>query len=296
LLLLITGSVDGTADRIVQKSSLPVFRLNLDIFSDYTMEISPGQWSITDPTGRSITNENASRVFWWKAFSYGLTQDAFLHEELKYIFREIYSWFGFRDLVIGNSPYADRFLGKIRQLEIGQKYFTIPNTKITLGKKYLRDSERAFVIKPLSSGLTSSSKAMFTQEVDLSMLDSNLPWYIQEKQESTIDVTVLKVGDKLFGFSRSRANLTGLDWRVEQFSDNTPWEVYEFSHERTRAINGLCAEIGVNWGRLDFLEVDEELVFLEINLNGQWVFLDPENKTGMLDSVVHFIETGPTHS
>jgi len=296
VLLILTGSEDGTVHRIVAKSSLPIFRFNIDLFFEYKIEITPTNWRITDPTGRTISSDSATRVFWWKAFSYGLDQEPFLHEEIKYIFREIYSWFGHRNLIIGNPPDTENRIGKIRQLELANKYFQTPDTKLALNVNLDFPKSKDYIVKSLTSGLTTSSKAMFTQEVRPQKLDPALPWYIQEKLESDLDITVLITGEELHSFSRSRKNLTGLDWRAEQFSDKTPWNPFFLENLEIEIIKNYCKDLGVTWGRLDFMKSQNELYFLEINFNGQWAFLDIEDKHGLVAKVVNYLESGETHS
>jgi hypothetical protein len=296
VLLILTGSGDGTVDRIIHQSSLPVFRLNLDLFSDYQISYSPNYWKITDPTGRSISSENATRVFWWKAFSYGLNQESFLHEELKYLFRELYSWFGFRNQIIGNPPDTEHRIGKVRQLEIAQNYFQVPQTQLLINSPFPPASENGHIVKSFTSGLTTSSKAMFTQEVSLNSLDNAIPWYVQEKIDSTEDITVMVAGDNLYAYSRSRSNLVGLDWRAEQFSDDTRWIPITLKSNEITSIENYCRDLGVSWGRIDFMFSKGDLYFLEINLNVQCAFLDIENNHGLIAAVVKYIETGRTHS
>jgi hypothetical protein len=298
MLLLLTGSSDGTADRIVQQSELPVFRFNLDLFSEYKIIHNVENWSITNPAGLTISSETATRVFWWKAFSYGLDLDSFLLEELRYFFRELYSWFGYRNAIIGNPPNTENIIGKLRQLEIASKYFSISETHLHVGVPFNDSSGKKFVVKSLTSGLTVSNKAMFTQEVDLSKLDPKLLWYTQELIVSDFDVTVLVLGNKMRGFSRSREKLQGLDWRSEQFTNVDKWYSYTIDSALSERINNFCKEIGVEWGRIDFMKkVDSpELQFLEMNMNGQWVFLDFENEYGLINEVVEYIEKSPTHS
>jgi hypothetical protein len=132
----------------------------------------------------------------------------------------------------------------------------------------------------------------------LSKLDPKLLWYTQELIISDFDVTVLVFGKKMRGFSRSREKLEGIDWRSEQFTNVDKWITYEISPEISEGITKFCQEIGVEWGRIDFMKkVDSpELQFLEMNMNGQWVFLDFENEHGLIDEVVEYIENSPTHS
>ena len=298
MLLLLTGSSDGTADRIVQNSELPVFRFNLDLFSEYKVIHNVGNWSITNQAGLTISSETATRVFWWKAFSYGLDLDSFLLEEVKYFYRELYSWFGYRSEIIGNPPNTENFIGKLRQLEIAAKYFSTSQTHLHIGVPFEEHSEKKFVVKSLTSGLTVSNKAMFTQEVDLSKLDPNLLWYTQELIVSDFDVTVLVFGNKMRGFSRGREELEGLDWRAEQFTNASKWVPYDLGDSIKSKLLSFCEELGVEWGRIDLMKRanSDELLFLEMNMNGQWVFLDFENEFGLINEVVEYIEKSPTHS
>lgn len=296
MLLILTGSEDGTVDRIINQSSLPIFRLNIDLFSEYKFIFTPQFWEISDPTGRSISSTTASRVFWWKAFSYGLNQESFLHEELKYIFRELYSWFGYRNLIIGNPPETEHYIGKIRQLEIAQKFFKIPSTRLIINNSFPLAATSGHIVKSLTSGLTTSAKAMFTQEILPHQLEPSLPWYIQEKIDASADITVLVAGSKIFPYSRSRSDLLGLDWRAEQFTDKTPWILFNVDTDLETSIKNYCQALGISWGRLDFLYAQGEFYFLEINFNGQWAFLDSENSNGLITEVVNYIETGNTHS
>ena len=298
MLLLLTGSSDGTADRIVQASELPVFRFNLDLFDEYEVIFSPGKWSITNPSGLTINSENASRVFWWKAFSYGLDLDSFLLEEVKYFFRELYSWFGYRNAIIGNPPNTENHIGKLRQLEIASKYFSVSETQLRIGVPFEENTGKKYVIKSLTSGLTVSNKAMYTQEVDLSKLSPDLLWYAQELVAAESDLTVLVFGNNLRCFSRSRAKLEGLDWRAEQFTDASKWVPYDLGDAIKAKLLSFCEELGVEWGRIDLMKRvnSDELLFLEMNMNGQWVFLDFENEYGLIDEVVEYIEKSKTHS
>ena len=297
MLLLLTGSSDGTADRIVQNSELPVFRFNLDLFSEYKVIHNVGNWSITNQAGLTISSETATRVFWWKAFSYGLDLDSFLLEELKYFFRELYSWFGYRNAIIGNPPNTENYIGKLRQLEVASKYFSTSETELHIGVPFEENSEKKFVVKSLTSGLTVSNKAMFTQEVDLDKLDPKLLWYTQELIDSDFDVTVLVFGNKLRGFARGREELEGLDWRAEQFTNASKWVPYDLGDSIKAKLLSFCEELGVEWGRIDLMKRanSDELLFLEMNMNGQWVFLDFENEYGVINEVVEYIEKSPTH-
>jgi hypothetical protein len=132
VLLLITGSSDGTSDSICKKLGSKVFRFNYDLFSEYCFEFTPNKWQISNPLGHALSSENISSCLWWKAFHFDLVdQDNFVVEEVKYIFRELYAWCRLRKLTKGNPYDFHNTLGKVNLLDIASKYFVVPETLIS---------------------------------------------------------------------------------------------------------------------------------------------------------------------
>lgn len=294
MLLLFTGSADGTSDLLVSKlGHEKVFRFNYDLFQDYKLEFRPNYWRISNPTGHSISSETVTSAFWWKAFNFFLIdQEKLIVEEVKYIFREIYHWCRLRGIAKGNPHDFHNHLGKMNIINIADKYFVTPETLATFGLAGV-DSIKSnnVVAKSFTSGLTTTNKALFTSAVDLERLHPDFPWYLQELIESDADVTIFVCGKKYFSYKRSRADLKGLDWRSEQTFDVDKKEWISFSLDSTevKSIKGFCEELNVDWGRLDLMTSADGLVFLEFNANGQWVFLDYFNHDGLLDEVCLYL-------
>lgn len=294
MLLVLTGSFDGTADLVFSKLKTDAFRLNLDTFSEYEVSVQPNFWSIRNPAGHVITSITASGVWWWKASNYEAHEEKFINEEVKYVFRELYNWFRLNGKSVrGNSPDFHREMGKINILSIAQRHYPCPETWVGWGftqTPSLSESSRV-VAKSLTSGLTTTDKALFTTEVTGKQLAPQFPWYLQGLVESEADVTVFVCGQKLFAFKRDRGQLKGLDWRAEQNFDNPTedWEYFELPTPVQLATHAFCKDLGVDWGRLDFMQSKDEYIFLEYNANGQWVFLDYENNIGLLDTVCSYL-------
>jgi hypothetical protein len=217
---------------------------------------------------------------------------------VKYIFRELYGWFLARSLTKGNSPEFHRFNGKIRLLNVASAYFEIPRTICGWGNaiKSGRQSKKGIVAKSLTSGLTTTNKALFTTEVDLSKLDPRYPWYLQEKIEAASDLTVVVCGRKHLAFERDRSGLKGLDWRNQEdiFNIEQKWKPFSLTKGQNEAVSAFLHQVGVDWGRIDFLRTGSKLVFLEYNANGQFGFLDPKHEFGILDSVVEYLLKSPS--
>lgn len=293
VLLLLTGSLDGTSDRIISKLGNRAFRFNFDLYKDYDLAFTPEGWTIRNPAGHSISSKNITSAFWWKAFNYYLLdQDKFIVEEVKYVFRELYNWCQLRGLAKGNAHDFHNRLGKMNLLHIAARYFQIPKTLATFRLAGVSDfHDGRTVAKSFSSGLTVTNRALMTTEVDPKSLDPNFPWYLQERVDSDADITIFICGNKHFSYERDRSALKGLDWRTEQSTDPSvkEWARFDLSEEESSAIKSFCRDIDVSWGRLDLMRTKEGLVFLEYNANGQWVFLDYSGEVGLVDHVANYL-------
>lgn len=294
MLLLITGSIDGTSDLLVSElGNEKVFRFNYDLCKDYTLEFTPDYWKITNPVGHSIDSNSVTSAFWWKAFNfYLMDEEAFIVEEVKYIFREIYHWCRLRSLTKGLPHDFHNHMGKMNILSIASKYFKTPKTLTTFKLGGLGSlGDMPVVAKSFTSGLTTTNKALMTTAVDKALLHPDYPWFLQELIDSKADLTIFICGDKQFTFSRDRSGLKGLDWRAEQTFDieSKEWVRIPMSEELQNSVTSFCKELGVDWGRIDLMEYEGEIVFLEYNANGQWVFLDFLGEHGLVKDVAKYL-------
>lgn len=296
MLLLITGSIDGTADRIVATYGDEVFRLNYDLWKDYDLAFTADGWRIANPAGLAISSSEVTKVFWWKAFQYFVPdEDRLISAEVKYIFKELYAWCASRGLAKGNFIDWHNRYGKMNLLNIARDFFHVPETLVTLNKSGVSEmSTTDLIAKSLSSEVSSENTVMMTVAVNPDSLDPSYPWYLQSKIDSQWDITVFQCGDRLFAFRRSRERLRGLDWRTEQSFDYTEkeWFIFDLNKRDANAIIAMSKTLGIEFGRYDFMETAEgEMAFLEVNANGQWVFLDVKNEYGLLDCVVEWLKS-----
>lgn len=296
MLLLITGSYDGTADRLVLSYGENIFRLNYDLWQDYQLAFKNDGWLIRSPSGLEITSDTVSAAYWWKAFSYFTQDDRMVKSEVKYVLRDIYGWCQSRGIAKGNSiDFHNRF-GKLTIIGLASKYFSVPKTLVAFnGCQFQEMNSSPVVAKSLSSELSDNEGALMTTEVELDKLDPSYPWYLQHKIESNWDVTVFYCGGNVFPFRRSREGLKGLDWRADQSLEALLQEEWQpMTCNRTFASNlkALSSDLGIDFGRYDFMTIGDtdELAFLEFNANGQWVFLDPFNKHGLLSAVTKWLK------
>src|SRR5665213_2986274 len=126
------------------------------------------------------------------------------------------------------------------------------------------------VAKPLSPGI---GIAPFVDLVCIEDLDSaaNFPTFFQALIPATADLRVVVIGDNAWTWRRKREPTT-LDWRQidpsgTEFEAIGNDEVSRHSIELTRAL-------GLSMSVQDWLEAKDGPMFLEVNPQGSWLFLD----------------------
>ena len=94
---------------------------------------------------------------------------------------------------------------------------------------------------------------------------------LQHAQTATEDLRVVVVGDRVTTWARSRRDGEPLDWRAAdpRGSAFARRHVEEIVAPAT-AIND---QLGLRFSVQDWLAVDGDLIFLEVNPSGQWLFL-----------------------
>lgn len=296
MLLLITSEPNITSDLITLQYGDNIFRFNMNLWRDYQIAFTQDRWEILNTKSDHRINSNiATKAYWWKAFNSFIDDDNYIKEEIKYTIADIYGWCLDRGIVKGNSPLYHRRFGKLTILGKAKKYFPTPRTLVSVGLCGVEELQRKSVVaKSLSSESTNDKKIVMTTEVDVSRLDPKCPWYLQEKIDSAWDITVLYCNKRCFSFKRSRKLLKGLDWRAEQFASDQKemWVPTKLDGADEDRIRALSEDLNVEFGRYDFLTIGDtdRLVFLELNASGQWMFLDPDRKYGLLECVVSWLK------
>lgn len=103
MLLILTNSIDGTADilsHLCAERDQPVFRFNIDLWLDYRFAWTPPGFAISDPSGRTLESHDLTACLWrrpslqetpeWRG---GTSEDRDATEaELHAIVRELSEW------------------------------------------------------------------------------------------------------------------------------------------------------------------------------------------------------------
>jgi len=64
MILILTNSLDSTTDVLIERiGSDKIFRFNLDLYKHYNCCIDNNSFTISDPTGRSISQETTTKLY-----------------------------------------------------------------------------------------------------------------------------------------------------------------------------------------------------------------------------------------
>lgn len=199
------------------------------------------------------------------------------------------------DAIWVNHPAKNRVAEiKLHQLKTAARLgLDIPRTLVTNdpeeARKFFTHCEGKIIIKTLSGGLVEegpSSTAIFTNKVEQTDLDNitsiqYTPTLFQEYVPKEVELRVTVVGKKVFTAEIHSQALesTRDDWR-RPGTLKLAHAVHQLPLDVEKRCKELIGFFGLNFGAIDMiLTPDGRYVFLEINPNGQWAWI--EDLTGM---------------
>ena len=294
MLLIVTNSLDGTSDvlsGLAEKRGLGLFRLNTDLLNHYQIHIDAEGFSIADPTGRRIRRGDITSCLWRKPWhssndfllSYPAEEREWLNSQLKVLVREIVNLCRYDGKLRLIENDASRRADKVMQMEVAKRHFKVPSWEYVLNAEAAAGRR---VTKALSPNLLTKdglAHSLYTTVVEAKSLSPRYPWLVQDIAPGSRDTTLVYIAGKmaLFGVARRRDGST-VDWRVTINTDHEDqWEQLQLNPEFARATELLMNELGLRYGRLDFIldEASGDSWFLEVNANGQFGWLDDSDLT-----------------
>ena len=298
MLIIITNSMDGTTDLLLPliRRKKEVFRYNVDLWSEYKIEISPKGFSISDPTGRHVNQDSCSGLYLRKPY--------FLDEDRhKPAGGDLETWCQYQTRSMIDGVYwicdknrlvrlvernAERRLPKVAQMRIASAFFFVPQWIVTSEPCTAQISDPV-ICKPLTSAFVGDFRSLFATSIQIKDLDPGYPWLIQRHVDSDGDLTVVYVAGKTFPFFRKKREGEPVDYREVEDGQTEGWERAEIPLNLEVNIQGYMKQVHLTFGRIDFLIKGEDYYFLEVNPNGQFAWLDPDDKTGLLSCIAEHV-------
>lgn len=293
MILILTNSNDVTTDILMPylTERSEVFRFNIDLWRDYTWSIGAEGYTLTDPSGRTCFEREVGAVYERKVMfdppyidtpAEG-SPEAWLRDE---VFR---IWAGIKDLAMGSgklalihpSPSGNWY--KMRQMRLAAKYFPVLPWEMLHGKRpKLTDT----AVAKSNGGLPMGKNRLFlVKSVNPKTLDVSYPWFLQQAGVADEEVTVAYIAGHCYASALSRGDLPEMDSRNFTYHHPEKWYPCELTTDEERRICTMMQETGLSFARLDFLRTEQGLSFLEFNPNGQFAWIDIQDKRGMLSCV-----------
>ncbi|HGL6400167.1 TPA: hypothetical protein ACKFL2_004094 [Citrobacter koseri] len=284
MILVISSSFDKTIDYIKHKHNVDNFyRFNIDNFSSYTVFYDQNGFSITDLEDRTLLEGNCSAIYYRKPTPELLPQklDSKYHNHL---YREVFSLTdgiseAFKGKCLTKPSLLRKADNKIFQLrEAYEVGFNIPSPLITNNIEIIKNYFSKPIIKPLSSGIVEyDSKREYVQtnlvdfNKDTSLLNYG-PCYFQEFQNKEYEVRITIIDNYVYPVKIISENK--IDWRKN--NNKIQYELIDIPNKIRKQCFNLMKKLDISFGCFDFIVMQDKWYFLEVNANGQWVWLEIE--------------------
>lgn len=302
MILIITNKDDVTVDFIVkemQARDIQYYRLNTEDIPDkihVNFDLNENTFEIVDKIKNIKLNLlDFSSVYYRRPlisdFNYvenaSLQELSYLRSEITYVLEGIYKVL--RNKYWLNNVYSIREAeNKIYQLQMAREVgFKIPNSLISNEVKQVYNQKikcnNDCIIKPIKSGNMKDvqhPKVVFTSKLIDRQLENterieSFPVFIQENVHKQFDLRITVIGNTVYT-AQIHSQLvkdSEVDWRkgqqiLEHSNHELPIKVVEMCIALTKKMN-------LNYSAIDMiLDKNGDYIFLEINPNGQWAWIE----------------------
>lgn len=304
MILIITHKEDFTADFVIEKlneQNIRYYRLNCE-------DLNENKYLFNSCTNFSFTINGISEFssVWFRRTKLpeidtkDQGQKLFLLADYEALFDNLYNLIN-SDKWLSHPKFIDRAENKLYQLQIAKKIgFSIPNTMVTNDHIKLLEfaikNRNELVIKPIRQGriqLSNGVKTIFTNKVSVEVLDNLAeydltPCIVQNDIPKEYELRITVVGNNVFSAKiNSQENInTQTDWRKEK----NPFFAYELPNDIKNKCIKLLKELNILFGAIDIIkDKNGNYIFLEINPNGQWAWIEMETGLRISEAIINFL-------
>lgn len=299
--LILSGLYDFSTDLVVQELEhrcVPYLRLNKESFSDYclTLDIHRNVLEVEVNGFHYIVDESVQSIYYRQpVFLRNTPGDPLSVEEQ--LCRS--QWMGFlRSLLVFDkakwiNPPEATYVSETKayQLKIASGIgFKIPSTLIGNDVKKFNGFGDKVIIKSLDTVLLRDrDECLFTYSTISNVEElsdgevRSAPLTIQEYIYPKIDIRVTVIGGKVYAV-KILSNGEGIDddWRVTA-SDKLEYIDFDLPVPIKSLCLKLVGDLGLTFGAIDFIQRNDEFVFIEINPTGEWGWLVEDHRRMDLD-------------
>ena len=314
-ILIITNENDLHADFLIEKfkeRDLPFFRFNTERLNESNLSYRLG-----DIEHFSLTQYGIHKLKDWQFRSVWYRRPekpkhTIFNDVISQKFVEIESKSALESIVRNieakiwvNHPtalYACH--SKLLQLVDAQKFgLLIPNTLVTNEplelQKFYKEFNQKIVYKPIRDYplMSESGKGIFTSQIrpqDMRNLESlkHCPILVQEEISKKYDIRVTVVGNIVFSaiIHSQMHKKTKVDWRKGDVTQ-IQHEIITLPETVEEKCKMLTTSYGLNFSAIDLIQdIEGNFVFLELNRNGQWAWLEHLTGARISDAFINLLK------
>lgn len=279
--LIITSSVDETASYIINKygKQIDFFRIDVDKFSEYNICIKNEGWIISKED-RYITSKDIYSIYYRKP----MLPDLRVYDPQYHLMIQ-------RDIIAVINGLADSFSGKVltkpsvlrktenkifQLLYASKNGWNIPQSYIgNSSDNCIKYENELSIIKPITTGKTYGKNGWeFYQTNVFKGIEKEIsltPVYLQDYIAKQYEVRVSIVGKYVYAVRIDTKNK--IDWRADY--QNHKYTQIDCPDDIIKKCYQLMEDFELTFGAFDFIVTPkDEWIFLEVNPNGQWLWLE----------------------
>lgn len=296
--LIITNTIDLTSDYIINKFSdkFIFFRFNTDRFYDYNIEVTPESTIIEYKDHSSSINILKCDALYYRKISlpdlndYEVKYRQLMQREMLTVIDGIAETTG--KTAITRPSILRRADNKVVQLKIAKEIgFTLPDSLITNSDLSASGfcNKAMSIVKPISFGkIIDINRVGFIQtnlvnnDQELEGLSSS-PAYFQSYVSKDYEIRLTIVKEQLFGVRIDSTDK--VDWRKENAV--IQYSKIDIPSDLAEKCLKMMERLNLNFAAFDFIVRGEEYYFLELNANGQWLWLEEKLDLTISEAIVN---------
>lgn len=293
-IFIITTSGDLHAEKLQEKFPDAVLNiLTPTNFDDLSFSIDDSNYTFQYKDERF---DFANTSIWYRKPHFAIYQDLVIDErsdeeilELKYATSSALKFYESLllcsdKIFVLNRPDED-VRNKIYQLKVASEIgFKLPETLISNDKaaldKFLVEHNNC-IIKSLNTQILFARKFLYfaTNKISSKNLSQypdmlSYPVLLQENVYKKNEFRITLVGNRIFACEMDTTNVREVDIRGEDYK-TIPHKIVELPDDFKDKIFAYARHFNLNYGAFDFIQNDkDELVFLELNQNGQYYWIE----------------------
>jgi len=304
MILIITHKTDFTVDFVINKlnkQKIKYKRFNCEdiLKNDYCLKFY-------NTSSYSILGEAKYKSVWFRRTklpeisNLRKEEKIYILKETDYLIKNMISSLQVKKW-LSHPNYVYRAENKLLQLQEALKIgFKIPATLITNSHKELKNFIKTYnydiIIKPLSYSkidYCEGSKFFFTSKVSSNIINDIdsydlTPCIYQQNIAKEYEIRVTVVNNEIFvaAVDSQKDEDTKNDWRRKNL------QFYKIDLPNTIKIKciGLVKKLNLKFGAIDLIKTPKgEYIFLEINPNGQWAWIEAQTGLQISDAIIKYL-------